>query len=95
MESSIVPVWVSLPNLPLFLFNQLGLFSIGSLLGKPLILDAATGNLSRPNVARLCVEVYLLKRLPHRIWLDCESIEGFWQDVLYEKLPIIVSIANI
>src|SRR5436190_17626985 len=86
-ESSIVPVWISLPNLPLFLFNKSGIFSIGSILGKPLTLDAATADLSRPNVARVCVEIDLLKKLTHRVRLDCEDAEGFWQDVIYEKLP--------
>src|SRR5436190_4128261 len=86
-ESSTVPVWISLPNLPLFLFNKSGIFSIGSLLGKPLTLDAATADLSRPNVARVCVEIDLLKKLTHRVRLDCEDAEGFWQDVIYEKLP--------
>lgn len=87
IKSSIVPVWVSLPNLPLFLFNKNGLLSIGSLLGKSLTLDAATADLSRPSVARLCEEVDLLKRLPQKVCLDCESMDGFWQDVIYEKLP--------
>lgn len=27
-----------------------------------------------------------MKRLPHRIWLDCESVDGFWQEIIYEKL---------
>src|SRR4051812_13507762 len=86
-ESLIVPVWISLPNLPLFLFNKSGLFSIGSLLGKPLTLDSATADLSRPSVARICVEIDLLKKLPTTVRLDCEAPEGFWQEVIYEKLP--------
>lgn len=51
VESSIVPVLVLLPNIPLFLFNKNSLVSIGSLLGKPLTLDAATADFSRPSVA--------------------------------------------
>src|SRR4051812_5061445 len=87
VEFSVVPVWISLPNLPLFLFNKPALFNIGSLLGKPLTLDAPTADLSRPSVARVCVEVDLLKRLPPRLWLDCEAVDGFWQEVIYEKIP--------
>src|SRR2546430_15288690 len=87
VQSSIVPVWISLPNLPLFLFNKRGLFSIGSLLGKPLTLDSATADLSRPSVARVCVEVDLTKKLIARVRLDCEASEGFWQEVIYEKIP--------
>lgn len=43
--------------------------------------------LFRPNVARLRVKVDLLKCLPHKVWVECGSIEGFWQDVVYEKIP--------
>lgn len=77
VEPSAAPVWVSWPNLPLFSFNKQALFAIGSLIGKPLSFDAATAKMTRPNVARLCVEVDLLKRLPNRIRLDCETIDGF------------------
>lgn len=70
IESSTAPIWVALPNLPLFLFNKQSLFAIGSLIGKPLTFDTATTKLSRSNVARICVEVELLKRLPHRIWME-------------------------
>src|SRR4051812_9337647 len=87
VESSIAPVWISFPNLPLFLFNRPALFNIASLLGKPLTLDTPTADLSCPNVARVCVEVDLLKRLHTRIWLDCEEVDGFWKEVIYEKLP--------
>lgn len=86
-ESRIVPVWIALPNLPFFLFNKSGLFSIASLLGKLLTLDAPTADLARPNVDRICVEIDLLKKLPNRVKLDCEASEEFWQDVIYEKLP--------
>src|SRR4051812_26103252 len=87
-ESSIVPVWISLPNLPLFLCNKNDLFSIGSLLGKPLTQDNATSEVSRPSVVRICAEIDLLSELPARVWVDCEDYGGFWQDVVYEKLPL-------
>lgn len=66
-ESSVVPIWISLPDILLFLFNKVGLFSIDSLVGKPLTLDSATADISRPSVAGLCVEVDLLKILPQRV----------------------------
>lgn len=86
VESPADPVWDSLPNLPLFLFNKQSPFLISSLIGKLLTLDAVMEDLSHPNVARLCVEVDLLKRLPHRVWPDCETNDGFWKDIIYEKL---------
>lgn len=42
--------------------------------------------LSRPSVARVCVEVDLLKDLPKRIWLGVDD-SGFFQRVTYEDLP--------
>src|SRR4051812_9601780 len=50
-ESSIALIWISIPNLPFFLFNKQGLFSMGSILGKPLTMDTATAEFTRPNVA--------------------------------------------
>lgn len=51
-------------------------------------LDAATADLPRPSVARICVELDLLKKLPRRIWLECgNSIHGFRQEIVYEELP--------
>lgn len=66
------------------------LFSIGQLIGSPLTLDMATTNLSRPSVARLCmeVEVNLLTKLPKHIWLVCgDAIPGYWHEIEYEILP--------
>src|SRR5438270_493547 len=34
VESPIVPVWVSLPSLPLYMFNKQWLFSIGNAIGS-------------------------------------------------------------
>lgn len=50
-EPPVVPVWVSLEQLPLFLFAKAPLFSIERILGHPLKIDAATQTLSRPSTA--------------------------------------------
>ncbi|XP_027166481.1 uncharacterized protein LOC113766495 [Coffea eugenioides] len=68
-ELLLVPVWFSLPKLPMHLFDKQCLFQIVSCLGRPLFIDAATAALSRPSVARVCVEIDLLKELPHRVWI--------------------------
>ena len=56
-ESSIAPVWVSLPGLPLPLFEKKYLLKIGSLLGRPLQVDSATLALKWPSMARLLIEM--------------------------------------
>lgn len=57
VDVPIVPVWVSLPGLPIHFHQQDALFQIGRFLGTPMKLDAATAEVLRPSVARLCVEV--------------------------------------
>lgn len=84
-EPPFAPVWVSLPHLPIHLFQKNPLLSVASLIGRPLKIDAATQNLSRPSVARICVEVDLLKDLPKRLWIG-QGDPGFWQQITYENL---------
>lgn len=38
-ESSIVPIWIGLPELPLHLLHKQALFDIASLVGRPLNVD--------------------------------------------------------
>lgn len=50
-------------------------------------IDEPTANLSRPSIARICVEVDLLKDLLIKIWIGTGVGKGFWQSVLCENLP--------
>lgn len=85
-EPPVAPVWISFNHLPIHLFQKGPLMSLASLLGRPLRIDAATRTLSRPSVARVCVEVNLLRHLPNRIWIG-HGDSGFWQSVTYDNLP--------
>lgn len=89
VESLIAPVWISLTKPPpFFLFAKKCLQSIDRLIGRPLTIDNATADLSRPNTARICVEIDLLKKLPKRVWLKCGVfISSFWQDIIHKRLP--------
>nr|XP_027099133.1 uncharacterized protein LOC113718424 [Coffea arabica] len=86
-ESSLVPVWVSLPALPIHFHDKNSLFSILSPIRKPLFLDAATTTSTRPSVAKACVEIDLLKTLCSRVWVAVEGEGGFWQKVVMEDVP--------
>ncbi|XP_027101284.2 uncharacterized protein [Coffea arabica] len=86
-ESSLAPVWVSLPSLPIHYFDKHSLFSITSLVGKPLFLDSATAAASRSNKARVCVEVDLLKPICTRVWISVEGEMRFWQKIVPEEMP--------
>ena len=85
-ESSIAPIWVSLPYLPVQFFSKHSVFSIVGTFGTPMKLDAATSSLSRPSLARVCVEMDLCKKFPTRVWVGWGE-HGFWQRVEYEKIP--------
>lgn len=65
----IVPIWLSFNHLPIHLFQKAPLLSLAALIGKPLKVESATQNLSCPSVARVCVEINLLKYSPKRIWI--------------------------
>lgn len=86
-EIPLAPVWISLPRLPVHFFERSTVFAIASLLGTPLRLDSATASLKRPSMARVQIELDLLKDHPQKIWISTEGEEGFWQKVDYENVP--------
>ncbi|KAG9452258.1 hypothetical protein H6P81_005162 [Aristolochia fimbriata] len=85
-EPSTAAIWVSFPSLPVAFFQEELLFPIASVAGKVFAMDGPTRNLSRTNLARVCVEVDLLKELPRQVWVGVGE-EGFWQDICYHRLP--------
>ncbi|KAL0340056.1 UNVERIFIED_CONTAM: hypothetical protein Sradi_4522400 [Sesamum radiatum] len=69
VESSIALGWIWFPELPCQFFHKKALFNIGSMIGKPLKIDEPTADLSRPSLARVCVDVDLLKPKTIEIYL--------------------------
>ena len=86
-ESSFVPVWFTLPKLPIHMFHKECLFSIVACLGRSLCVDNATAVGSRPSVARVCVEVDLQRELPGWVWISVRDRMAFWQSLVPENLP--------
>ncbi|XP_027156068.1 uncharacterized protein LOC113766259 [Coffea eugenioides] len=86
-ESALAPVWASLPALPIHYFDKHSLFSILAPVRKPLFLDSATAAGTRPSVARVCVEVDLLKPICSRVWVAVEGELGFWQNIVLDDTP--------
>lgn len=80
-EANFNRLWLKelcLPNLPIFLFNKQSLYSITRMIGTPLTIDIATAELFRLSVAKICVQLDLLKKLPPRVWIEWEdSAPGF------------------
>ncbi|KAL0457103.1 UNVERIFIED_CONTAM: hypothetical protein Slati_1049500 [Sesamum latifolium] len=86
IESSIVPIWIRFPELPVHLFQKKALFGIASLIGSPLKIDEATADGIRPSVARVCVEIDLMNPQPSSIWVGMEG-RYYAQTVTYERIP--------
>ncbi|CAL1413221.1 unnamed protein product [Linum trigynum] len=79
-----VVAWIQLPELPVHFYNREVLFAIGNLIGRTVKLDYHTEHRQRGKFARIAVELDMSKPVPSRIHLD-----GFWQAVRYENLPLI------
>ncbi|KAG6490537.1 hypothetical protein ZIOFF_051835 [Zingiber officinale] len=60
-ESSIFPVWIQFPDMPIHMFNKHSLYSVARIGGKPIKLDDAMTDGTRLSMARVCVEIDLLK----------------------------------
>ncbi|CAI9099231.1 OLC1v1036016C1 [Oldenlandia corymbosa var. corymbosa] len=85
-DPPIVPIWVLFHELPLEWTHPKVLFSIASAVGKPLQLDTPTLNLTRPSVARLCVEVDLTKESTKSIHIGKKG-KNYEQHYTYEYVP--------
>lgn len=71
-ETSLAPIWVFLPKLNYHLFNWDYLKQILTQIGTPLKEDIATIITSRPNLAKVTVEVDLLKPMQKSVWFGKE-----------------------
>ncbi|KAL0284275.1 UNVERIFIED_CONTAM: hypothetical protein Sangu_2835900 [Sesamum angustifolium] len=85
-ESSIVPVWVSFPELPAHLFHKDAIFSIASIVGTPLQMADTTYNQSKLSRARVCIEIDLLKPLLEEFDIQIQD-RKIIQKIEYGKIP--------
>ncbi|VFQ83180.1 unnamed protein product [Cuscuta campestris] len=85
-ESPIYPVWVSLDHLPLHLIDFQALFSIASLLGRPVTMDNYIVNRDRRDGARFCVEMDISIPPPPKIHFRIGGKDKFIK-CNYEDLP--------
>ncbi|PKU71236.1 hypothetical protein MA16_Dca007233 [Dendrobium catenatum] len=86
VDSPVIPIWLSFPNLRPHLFASRILHGLGSIFGKPLKTDNATSIGSRPSLARVLVELDVSKSFPDKIWIGSECI-GYVQNVVFEDVP--------
>ncbi|KAF3676742.1 hypothetical protein FXO38_04149 [Capsicum annuum] len=90
-ETSIAIAWISLPALPPNFFGKESVLSLAAAVGKPLQVDMATSNKTRPSCARVKVEVDLLIELPKRVNVGIKKKSGEivakWITIKYDYLP--------
>ncbi|KAL0911782.1 hypothetical protein M5K25_019946 [Dendrobium thyrsiflorum] len=86
VESPIILIWVSFPNLCPYMFSPCILFGLGSIFGRLLKVDNATSVGSRPSVARVLVELAITKTYPNKVWLGPKKL-GYIQQVVMEVFP--------
>ncbi|XP_020691636.1 uncharacterized protein LOC110106192 [Dendrobium catenatum] len=82
------PIWVRLPNLPLYCWDEVNVARISSLIGVPILIDGDMIQWGRREFARVCVRIELDKQLPLGVWVD--DLHGrFFQKVEYKKVSTI------
>ncbi|KAK4358421.1 hypothetical protein RND71_020650 [Anisodus tanguticus] len=89
-ETSMAVIWLSFPNLPPNFYVPSILFSIASAVGRPIAIDAATLNKTRPSCARVKVEADLLQEQPQRYNIQImngEEMETMSYKIRYDFLP--------
>ncbi|XP_043704520.1 uncharacterized protein LOC122654455 [Telopea speciosissima] len=82
-----IPLWITLPGLPLHYWCTDGLSSLGSVLGKPLFSDVRTRRKDHLAYARLCVEVSAQDVLSTFITIREGDDYSFEQEIHYDWKP--------
>ncbi|XP_070046775.1 uncharacterized protein [Nicotiana tomentosiformis] len=75
-ETLVAITWISFHDLPPNLFGKEFVFSLAREVGRPLHVDLATQNGTRPSCANVKVEVNLLSNIPQRIKIEEEEDES-------------------
>ncbi|KAH0669463.1 hypothetical protein KY285_023625 [Solanum tuberosum] len=90
-ETSRAIAWISFPALPPNFFIKEDVFSLADVVGKPLHVDLAMKNQTRPSCARVKVEVDLLGEFPKRINVGVRKQFGEvmekWIRIKYDYVP--------
>ncbi|KAH0689099.1 hypothetical protein KY289_016457 [Solanum tuberosum] len=89
-ETSIVPIWISLPELPWHCYNKEFVTGLLSPIGKVLYLDSASIKKTIGSQARVKVQVDLTHKRPPYIWMGYigeDITNGRWQKIEYDNIP--------
>ncbi|XP_058732715.1 uncharacterized protein LOC131604280 [Vicia villosa] len=83
-----LPIWIKLPQLPLYLWEAKSLSKIGSAIGVPLVTDECTASKHRVSYAKILVEVDITKEMVKEIAIKDNEGRKFTQFVEYEWRPL-------
>ncbi|XP_060200864.1 uncharacterized protein LOC132629150 [Lycium barbarum] len=87
----LAPIWALLPGLPFHMHNWVYIKQIVEAAGTPIEVDLATKNMNRPSMAKVRIEIDLLKPLVTNVWIGNEDedspLRGFTQKIEYESIP--------
>ncbi|XP_049413166.1 uncharacterized protein LOC125876094 [Solanum stenotomum] len=90
-ETTTAIAWISFPSLPPNFFGKEAIFSLAAAVGKPLQVDMATRNQTRPSCASVKVEVDLLREFPKRIKIGMrmktDEVVEKWMKIKYDYVP--------
>ncbi|XP_020701137.1 uncharacterized protein LOC110113058 [Dendrobium catenatum] len=82
------PVWIRLPNLPLYCWDEDNLARIASCIGTPMYFNRNTFRWGKCEFACICVRIELEKKILNGVWV--EGLAGrFFQRVEYEKIDLL------
>ncbi|XP_028547904.1 uncharacterized protein LOC110098388 [Dendrobium catenatum] len=85
-ECNSIPIWIKIVDLPLAVWNPLGISKIASFVSHPLAVDALTARKTRLTYARVCVMVTKESSFPDEIPISMDGDEMSLQ-VLYDWKP--------
>ncbi|KAI5666267.1 hypothetical protein M9H77_16120 [Catharanthus roseus] len=92
---SVIPIWITLPGLPLDMWNAKLLGKICSEVGDPICTDAMTSRKERISYARVLVNVDLAKDLTTEVKLNLPNGKKRMQLITYENLPKFCSVCKL
>ncbi|XP_058782465.1 uncharacterized protein LOC131656921 [Vicia villosa] len=84
---SVLPLWITLPNLPLHLWGKKSISKITSAIGKPITTDECTARKLRISYARVLVEVDITKPMKESVTIKDHSGREWAQHIDYEWRP--------
>ena len=90
-----IPVWISLPNLPLNCWNARALGKIASILGNPISTDRLTATRERISFARVLVEIDPSKELKRMVEIQLPNGRIRQQKIIYENEPKYCSMCKV